>query len=87
MARKGGGKDNLEQDFAALLAKHQIKTLADLDAYFSSAKPGQSPEPDYDPDDEDDEDDRPLSEDRALPPPKEDADGAENADNINENAG
>ena len=57
MARKGGGKDNLEQDFAALLAKHQIKTLADLDAYFSSAKPGQSPEPDYDPDDEDDEDD------------------------------
>ena len=37
--------------------------------------------------DEDDEDDRPLSEDRALPPPKEDADGAENADNINENAG
>lgn len=37
--------------------------------------------------DEDDEDDCPLSEDRALPPPKEDADGAENADNINENAG
>lgn len=53
MAKPSAEKDSLERDFAALIAKHQIKSLAELDAYFSVNSAWRGPAPD-----EEDEDDR-----------------------------
>lgn len=54
MAKSSEGKDGLDRDFAALIAKHQIKTLAELDAYFSVNSAWRGPASTEEDDDDED---------------------------------